>query len=333
MTFKSLLFLAASFSAIVNAKEQDDTAAANIASKLAAALSTCQAQKEIELLVDLSGLGAPGWASSVIPSLKVLASSFAIPEARIGVYYRDYNSFNSYWCIPVSWYDNENTNINLFLNTIQNLPCNVLSSGIGTLIGVLVGSRRPNTPVEILLLTDWRLGSAGVSQDEVARVKAMSGVTLRCVTVGLGADYGYLASICDGGILRIANYAAIINFVDTIANNICNGVITPTTPGPTSKVTLVPTNTPTNKTPSPTNTPTTITPSPISTFSPIIFRPTKSPTGTPTKYPTKTKKPTETPTTYPTRTKKPTETPTTYPTRTKYPTKPPTGYPTIRVGG
>jgi hypothetical protein len=308
MKFKTLLLMAATITKVFSYKEQNTTAAvftenydlqdASVTPWITAQQINCDAAKDVVTMWDLSGLPDPGWDNNVIPAMQKLARSFEISftAARFKISNRYSTTYNGYWCEAIEWYSNANSNINLLLAAIKNMPCNVLSLiGLGSLIGSLIGSRRPNTPVEILIVTDGKLQNSGFGMDEVNRVLNMGGVRFVCAGVGALVDYNYLRSICGSNVFKITNYAAIINSVDQIANNICNGFNTPTTTAPTSRVTLGPTNMPTNKTPSP-----------ILTFRPTTFGPSKTPTRIPTKYPTKKR-------------------------RTKYPTKAPTNYPTKKT--
>lgn len=270
MNVKSLLLFSASVISALSSKAQNNTVAVltasynnqdtNIAMTEVAQQINCKATKEIVMMIDLH-LSDSDWAKYVMPSVIKLVRSFEVSAsaARFEIFSRSATAYNGYWCINVALYSSANANINSLVSTIQAKPCNVLSPiGISTIRGTLYGSRRPNTPVEILWLTDWRLNNSGMRLFDIDSVKSIGGVRFVCAGVGPGIDYQYLGLICGNNIIKIANYGAVINSIDPIANNLCNGINTPT-----------------------------VKPSPLLTFSP-----TKAPriTKTPTKYPTKRRK-------------------------------------------
>jgi hypothetical protein len=316
MNFKAFLLLGTSVLAALLPKEQGSYALtelleapnnqdSNIDPTLSVQQVNCKAAKEIIIMADLSGLADSGWANYVMPSVLKLVRSFDVSTtaARFEIFSRSATGYSGYWCINVELFSSANANINSLVSTIQAMPCNVLSPiGLATLVGVLYGSRRANTPVEILVLTDWLHHDAGLELFDADRIKAMGGVRFVCAGVGSGVDYGYLGSLCSNNIIKITNYAGIINSVDQIAGNLCNGINTPTIPVPTAVPNIAPSAKVTN---SPTANLPTIAPSPL-----LTFHPTKAPltTKSPTKYPTK--RPTKYPTKYPTKAAPTTKNPT-----------------------
>lgn len=317
MNLKRFLFLSAVVSAALVYKKQNNTVTmlpevfdnneSNIAKTLVAQQINCNAAKEIIIMADLTGFADSAWVNYAMPSILKLVRSFNVSTSavRFEIYSRSSTAYNGYWCINVELFSNANSNINALISILQARPCNVLSpGGLSTVWGTVYGSRRSNIPVEILVLTDWLHHNGGINLFDVDRIKALGGVRFVCAGVGSAVDYGYLGTICGNNIIKISNYGVIINSVDQIASNLCNGINVPTIMAPTIVPSLVPsvsiTATPATNSPviAPAAVPT-IKPSPLMTFNP-----TKLPTKRPTNYPTKLQR-----TNYPTIAK-----PTSYPT-------------------
>lgn len=342
MNFKAFLLLGASVSAAFFSKEKNNSLdvlldATNYQDDNIDAQAVCKNAKDIVIMADLSGVTeSAGWNNYVLPFTNKLVRSFEISktETRIELFSRFSTSYNGYWCIHVDLYSDANSNLNTLLAAIQ-VPCHVFSpGGLSTVVIDIAGSRRQNIPVEILILTDWMSQNSGLDLYDADQIKELGGVRFVCAGVGTAVDYGYLGSLCGNNIIKIANYGAIINSADQIANNLCKGINTPTIPEQTKVPTLAPNQKPTAI---PTTLPPTFKPSPLLTFSPtkaVTKVPTKKPTKVPTNIPTKkltkspTKKPTKVATNMPT--KKPTKVPTKKPTKvaTNMPTKKPTKAPT-----
>ena len=310
MNFKALFLLGTSvLAALRNAGPKDTynlTADINIAENNQ--LTNCNTPHEIMIMADLSGIvAASGWDNYVIPSMKMLVQSFDIGANRVGIFSRSFPPPSSFWCINVELGASSSSNMDELLAAINKMPLSYVISpgGLPTVQNYLIGGRRPNTPVVIMLLTDGKQQDKGLTPIAVSQVRSMGGIRFVCAGVGLAVDNGYLGSLCDNSI-RISNYDKIPGAIEQIANTICSGSNAPTaiatrapsalpsnvqTLAPSKKTTMVPSALPSNVQ--------TLAPSKKTTIAPS--RKTKKPTNFPTKplptmYPTKPM-----PTMYPTK--------------------------------
>lgn len=266
-----------------------------VTSVIVAEKTTCKNPTDIVITEDFSGLTTDAsWNSYVVQPLLALVGSFDVSPTTVkfDIASRDSRAFQNWWCNNVQLYSAANTDINSLMSTIQAKPCNILSpNALSSAFSVLYGSRRPNIPAKILLLTDG-VSSSGYSLTDVDRINSLGGITWICAGVGPNVDYKNLGSICGPNIFRIQNYGALSNSIPQIVANLCNDISTPTTPEPTTVPTITPSALITKI---PTSIPTYPSAQPSK---PITFSPTRKPKKIPTKYPTKSK-----PTKYPTKTK------------------------------